>query len=346
MKVLKYILIFTIFNSSVLSSEVFDIKLITQFYLDQTNEILGNPGDMAIDNDDNIFITDRAFSNIKIYGNQGKLIKIFGRKGEGPDEFGEPFTIDYSNGKFCFYDISRLYYYIYDREFHLLNSFFYLSDAAEFILSKNRIISNDYFRDKKGREYRGTILDFNGKVKKLLMPIKYGKRDLANRFYLSYAFLDVSNDGRIYYVRKKELKIILFDKEGKKLRSFGKSPKFYKRPQMTKSYQSALGSTSRISEAWRKWYYSFTWISGLSILKETLVIAISNFNKDLNKWQYWLQFYDLDGNILEQTKLKEPGSESTDFFMDSNNKDRIYILETTDEMEPKYKFYKYEINRR
>ena len=50
---------------------------------------------------------------------------------------------------------------------------------------------------------------------------------------------------------------------------------------------------------------------------------------------FFLFINEVESNLLEEIKLKEPGSESPVSFMDSNHKDRIYILEAMGGEEPK-----------
>ena len=46
---------------------------------------------------------------------------------------------------------------------------------------------------------------------------------------------------------------------------------------------------------------------------------------------FFLFINEVESNQLEEIKLKESGSESPVSFMDSNHKDRIYILEEWEE---------------
>jgi hypothetical protein len=320
-----------------------EIQLITQFNLDQSKQILLLPGDMAVSDDEDIYFTDRKDSNIKVYGKDGRLLRIFGTKGQGPNEFEEPFTIDVLKDKICFFDEARFRYYVYNTHFALLNQFFYPSDAAEFVLCKDQIISNDYYRDDKNREYRGLILGLDGKVKKVLFPILFDKSDFDNRFYLSFAFLDATEDGQFFFVLKKNLEVTMFNDSGDRIKSFRHVPEFYKKPHLTKAYTNALRIPQKAHEAWETWYRNFTWVVGLAALKNALALGLANFNYTTNKWQYWIQLYDENGNHMSTTMLMEPGSQSPLFFLDSNHADLLYIAEATQEDKPEYMFYKFRV---
>lgn len=326
------------------------VKLVDQFYLDQKRECLALPGDMTIDEQENIFVTDSKLCNVKIYNKKGSLIKRFGRKGGGPEEFLAPYTIDYDGDKLCVQDVELSKYLIFNKDLKEIKRFFYLVDGHDFVLQGNRIISNDYFMDeKKGNDFRGVILDFSGKVIKALMPIPYSKDDAWNRVTNSKSFVDVSQNGDIYFVKEKEVKFFKFSKKGEFLKNFGKNPPYFNPCQKTRDFEHAIFSFDPDrGRAWERWRSSFSWVSGIFVLEDLLGIAIRNFNKKANKWECFLQFYDLNGNLLEEgLKLKEVGTSSdTGFFMDSNHKDRIYILETTEDEVPQYRFFKYKVERK
>lgn len=341
---------FCFLASQLSAAEKFDLTLINQFILDQEKEYIAEPGDMAVDRNEIIFITDKKASNIKIFDQNGKLLKTFGRKGEGPDEFQMPFTIDCYKNIFCVFDSGSSFYSIYnyspEYEMKLENKFSFYTDATQFVIREKNIISNDYYLGRE-KEYRGVVLDYQGKVESKLMEIPYPRNDAKNRFFIGKAFLDVSESNKIYYVRKKNLKIYIFNKKGKQIKTFGVKPKFYSLPEMTNQYDNALRTSGNLRTAYTNWYRSFTWVSGLAILEDSILIILSDFNSRLKEWEHWYQIYDLHGNLLEKaTKIKEIGSSSQLFFMDSNQKDSIYILESIGEIEPKYKFYKFKITEK
>jgi len=342
-----FLVFLLIFPLSLISSDIIKVELITQFYLDQSREFLGIPKDIAVDDNENVFVTDSALHNIKIYNNEGFLLRSFGRKGGGPGEFSQPYTIDCNKDKFCIQDVGLYKYLLFNNNFEEITRFFYLVDGYDFVLQDNRIISNDYFKDKK-RDFRGIILDFSGKVIKPLMPITFGKNDGWNRITNSRAFVDVSKDGQIYFVKESGVKFFKFDKNGIFLKSFGKNPSYFILCRQNKDFERAVyTSDPSRGNSWERWRHSFTWVSGIFVLEEFLGIVIRKYDNEKNIWKCFIQFYDFEGNLFDQDiKLKELGTPSdTGFFIDSNHKDRIYILEAFDEQEPQFKFYKYKVHK-
>jgi DNA-binding beta-propeller fold protein YncE len=51
---------------------------------------LARPKGVAVDSDDNIYVSDAAFNNIQVFNREGKLLLILGERGVGPGEFGLP----------------------------------------------------------------------------------------------------------------------------------------------------------------------------------------------------------------------------------------------------------------
>lgn len=332
-----------LFPINLIYSRIIKIELKNHFILDQGQEIVGRPNGMAVDDNEYFFVTDSALHNIKIYDNTGRLLRTFGRKGAGPGEFMDPYTIDCYKNKFCVQDVGHYKYFVFDNSFREITRFFYLVDGYGFILRENEIISNDYYKENE-RDFRGIILDFHGKVIRALMPIEFSQNDGWNRITASKAFVDVSIWGDIYFVKERETKFYKYDKYGKFIKNFGIKPSLFIPCQETKDFEYALYTTAPDRKvAWDRWRRSYTWVSGLFVMEDFLGIVIRKYNRTRNVWECFIQFYDLEGNPLGQDiMLKEPGTSSEEgFFLDSNHKDRIYILEAYEEEEPQYKIYRY-----
>ncbi len=344
-------LFFILFSYAIpsLISEPINTKLISKFPLEH-KEPIGRAWGFAVDENEDIYFPDRPFGHIKIFTSEGKLKKVFGKKGAGPNEFVGLGRIKIAHNKICVQDFGLLRYIIYDKEFNELSRFFYLiSGGEEFVIDGERLITSGYLRDKDG-EFKGIIMDLKGNILKKLMRITYPPNDAWNRITGLSLFVDISEKGDIFFAKSSEVKFYKFTKEGELIKTFGKNPSYFLPPRRTSDFEKMLrwGRAPEGIKAGEDWYSSFSWVSGLFVLKEFLGIAIRRYNKEEKKWDCFLQFYDLDGKILrEKVELKEAGDSSYNgFYMDSNHKDRFYILEINDGIDPpRCTFYKYMVKK-
>jgi hypothetical protein len=337
-----------IFQITYLFPSEISIHLEKSFFLEQTTEAtLGRIYDMAIDEEENIYIPDSSFSNIKIFNKTGKLLNIFGRKGAGPSEFVSPTKIAIDQHTICIQDTGQLKYIILDRNFEELARCFYLLSGHTFVLDGEKIIANEFYRDKKGQRYRGVILDFKGKVMQTLIPLKGSQSDALEVATDSLAFIDISRKGNIFLAKSGRVFIYKFDTNGKLLKNFGLQPAYFKPPQKTKDFDVMLkwGRAPQGRTAGEHWYKSSSWVSGLFVLDEILGIIIRSFNQEEGKWDCYIQLYDLDGNIIEDgIRLPEIGnSTNTGFFLRSNHIDTIYILEESPDEPVQFQFFRYKV---
>ena len=58
--------------------------------------MIGTISAIAVSNDGRIFIGDLKQNNVKIFGPDGRFIRLFGRKGQGPGEFMGPVSVGFS----------------------------------------------------------------------------------------------------------------------------------------------------------------------------------------------------------------------------------------------------------
>jgi hypothetical protein len=194
------------------------------------------------------------------------------------------------------------------------------------------------------------ILDFKGKVLKKLIPIKRSRSDIWDTVTDSYGFIGLSNNREIFLVKASTVRFYKFNKNGDFIKNFGKDPPYFKRCQRTKDFEEMVshGQTPKGRKAGEKWYSSFSWVSGLCVFEDFLSIAIRTYDEKMKKWECHIQLYDLEGNLLHKgIYLPEVGyySSYNGFFMDSNNKDRIYILEVSEGEIPQFRFFKYNVRK-
>ena len=64
-----------------------------------SEQILANPCDMVISSEGLIYILDSKDNDIKVFEKDGSFLKCFGRTGQGPGEFGRPWSLSIVEGK-------------------------------------------------------------------------------------------------------------------------------------------------------------------------------------------------------------------------------------------------------
>lgn len=70
-------------------------------------ELFESIADIAIDGDGNIYLCDIRACNIKKFSEEGKFVKVIGRKGQGPGEFSLPSGIVITRKCLIIYDIGN-----------------------------------------------------------------------------------------------------------------------------------------------------------------------------------------------------------------------------------------------
>ncbi len=134
---MKNLLIFLLIYLNLPFKTNIKVEIVSKFSLDQSKEIIGGCWDIAVDENENIYIPDMPQGNIKIYNIEGKLIKILGKKGAGPGEFVSPMRVDVDNEKICVQDPGQFKYFFFDRNFKPIGNFFYLISGSDtFVMEK------------------------------------------------------------------------------------------------------------------------------------------------------------------------------------------------------------------
>ena len=187
---------------------------------EQEEEMFSQMTAITVDDEGNIYILDREENIIKVFDSKGKLLKSFGKQGQGPGELNGPIGIRVTpNNELMVEDVlsQRLAFFSLDGKFLR-----HLSTAKALGLALVRI-------DSKGNIMGQQIVPAEGKltreVKKYdneLNPLfTVAVHDFPNvlagkinPFDLVF-FFELSKDDTIYYGNLKEYKIEIFNPEGK-----------------------------------------------------------------------------------------------------------------------------------
>jgi endoglucanase len=66
-----------------------------------------NPRGLAVDAAGNVYVTDFGACNIKVFGPDGKFLRVFGQKGQGPADLGAPESIEVAAKRICVQEVEN-----------------------------------------------------------------------------------------------------------------------------------------------------------------------------------------------------------------------------------------------
>ena len=114
------------------------VQKIGELESEDENYLLFRVSDVNLDSGGNIYIVDAENFRIQKYDPEGKYLATYGRKGQGPGEFGFPRTIDLdSDGNMYIYDQNKVRILVLSQDGTELRSFKFGKRAAEFRILKS-----------------------------------------------------------------------------------------------------------------------------------------------------------------------------------------------------------------
>lgn len=227
--------------SSITFPDFFTKKEIIPSGTKAKNETIGKICDIAVDEDENIFILDISDHNIKKFNSQGTHLLTIGRKGQGPGEmfFPNPYTclrifkdevyvIDNGNKKInIFNKNSGTFINSIQINFSKVTDFTVVNDnifLLDYKISDGKII---YRYDSTGNyisSFGYTGLNESEKQRIIVFS------------YYCEANIDSDNEGKIYYSPQYFLSNKIFSKKGKLIRIFSRKNSFFRSPDLNNRY--------------------------------------------------------------------------------------------------------------
>jgi hypothetical protein len=179
---------------------------------------------MAVDGDGNIYSVDPKLVEIRKFSLEGKLLKIFGKKGQGPEEMIRPFNIRVTaQNELMFTDRGnrRITFYSLDGEFLRFIPLLKWSVGRTKIDSKGNVvadISRVYEDDKKQRKFVYEITRFNQEMEPVFTFISIDRTNEFNKRiykYQSERYWQITKEDNIImgYAEDYELHVISSDGE-------------------------------------------------------------------------------------------------------------------------------------
>jgi hypothetical protein len=351
-------IIFTVFFTKAAAG--YDIKLIKKTILSRKAVILENTWSLCVTGDKLFLVPDYKAGNVKIFADNGDLLKILGRKGFGPGEFVKPSYSFYNKEKKIFgvLDLGTKKIFFYHRtgktDFKRFKEIYCLAGATGIGLKGNKLLVSGYKTGPDNTHYDFYYVDTTDEETHLLLPSyhKYGlasQREFGNR-YLNKpdirgigisAWFDNRGDD-VYFAWEGDLKIIKINIKSRKLDFFGKKTPHYVKPTASKALLEARRARkgSLIESEWDKMSYVTNVFAGT----EYVLVFYKGPVKKGGASNVRVQFYSLAGEYLADIPV--PGNPGSKMSFDKD-KNILYSLtnELDDELSEKYSVFEYRISK-
>lgn len=288
-----------------------DLKLKEKIFLSQEKEIIFRPVSLAVIQDEKIIIPDLKGSNIKIYDKTGQLIKIWGKKGIGPNEVLGPSYIYYDSSNVAFFDLGQMRVFIYqidkNLDFKLIRTLVSLSGPFDIVLFKERIWIPEYIRDLSQKEFMIYCVDIKSGRYEYILPNSFFSSLIRNKDWpiIGGKYYCLPTEKYLYCVWEGDLHILKWDLNNKIAQFFGEITNNYKKPQVTKSFREARygpeKSYEKIMKEKRKWSY----ISGLFGDNDFISLIYHSYDIKSGLWRTFVQFYSEEGKFINEVFLPE-----------------------------------------
>jgi hypothetical protein len=337
------------------------VKLIKTISIDE--DALFHAGFFVVLEDGNLLFTDIRDKNnqIKVFNEDGKLIKAWGKKGPGPNEFGGLGFLDYQSPYLAVADAGKHRIHVFEKlenyESKKIGEFLAWELSSHIKIYEKNVLMCGYIVSPKGKKYALFMRDFNGKETKFILPLEnhHGARSMSEHKKIrekvsglsALAFLDVYQD-TVYYVSDVRLRVAKIDLKSKKIEFIGKEPKNFRALAMNKKTRDALLNPQTGKEFGEDIITRHSFVSGIFADKDFVGVLYVNREKKINNELFFvphIQIYDHSGKLLHGQPLAPFFSEDryTPLFYQKDER-HLYlcsIISGTDTI--KYVVYKFSI---
>lgn len=221
-----------VLNFKIDSTEAFkDLKFVEDLSIGMEegdeNYMFTYPADVESDNDGNIYVLDYRECVVKKYNPQGKFLKQFGRRGQGPGEFQGPYCMNISHqNRIYVRDGNKIEVFSLEGDYQKtisvdVLSFFYINKNNELIIDHRT-----YDKDGNGYHNVGRFSFQNNKFEPFLSQRQYWpSRTMDDEFIYEFPYYirwGINSKDHIYAASAVNYEISVFDSSGRLLFRFNK----------------------------------------------------------------------------------------------------------------------------
>ena len=337
------------------------VKLFKTISIDE--DALFITGFFVVLEDGNLLFADTRDKNnqIKVFNEDGKLIKAWGKMGPGPNEFSGLGFLDYQSPYLAVADAGRHGIRVFEKlqnyEFKEIGDFLAWELTSHIKIYEKNVLMCGYIVSPNGKKYALFMRDFNGKETKYILPLEnhHGARSMSEHKKIrekvsglsALAFIDVYQD-TVYYVSDVRLRVAKIDLKSKKIEFIGKEPKNFRALAMNKKARDTLLDRQTGKEFGDDIITRHSFVNGVFADKDFVGVLYVNREKKINNELFfvpYIQIYDHSGKLLHGQPLDPFFSEErfTPLFY-QKDKRHLYLLSITSrELAIKNVIYKFSI---
>lgn len=297
---------------------------------------------VVMDNGDFLFtdIKDRD-AQFKAFDGRGRLIKAWGKMGQGPDEFmglaglvhREPYLAVQDCGKHVLHVFRNVGNYRFQRLFDVPDR----PDGIGKLYGGNVIIYG-YIKSPQDKDYCVSMTDFGGRKTDYIIPNdrKYADSPGENRKIWeevsglsANGYFDLAGD-TLFFVSDVRISIVRLDMKTRRIGFFGKPPGNFHPLSMSRKTHEELLQPETGKEVGERLRTNCSFVSGLFADKDIVGVIYVNRDRKIGGdlfYTPYLQIYDHAGKLLNEQSLTPAYFEDTGIQIHYNqDKRRLYLL--------------------
>lgn len=262
-----------------------------------------------------------------------KLIKKFGKKGEGPKEFAGFMVLTFYKDKLVINSTGKVSFYTKDGEF-IREQRSAAMGAAVFYPLGNGFAGRGFTRENDINYMTITLYDSKLKSLKTLYKVEAPFSGSGKVKILHRTMFYITDNDRLYAVGKKGFIADVLDKDGKHIFSVKESD--YKKVKFTKEFENSLKETIKKTQP-RQWAFLKNNMDFPDYFPEIMSLFISNKKIYIATWEMndgkiMFYIYDLKGKFLKKKLITFKFESPIKPFPTGIYNDKLYqLIESDDE---------------
>lgn len=326
--------------------------------------LFNSVGFVVLEDGDFLFADFKDKENqLKVFNEEGKLIKAWGKMGPGPDEFGGLGFLDYQSPYLAVADAGRHRICVFEKaknhEFKRISDILAWEQEGTIKIYQKNVVMHGYIVSPEGEKYKLFMRDFSGRKTKYILPIEhdYGAKSMSEYkkirkeldIFFSITFMDIYED-TLFYVNDVRLKVDKIDLKSKKIEIIGKESRNFRTLSIDKRTKNMLMDPGYPGDLFQDILTRHSFVSGIFADKDFVAVVYVNREKKIGDTLYWVpyvQIYDHAGKVLHEQFLAPFFSEDRVIpLYYQKDKRHLYLCSImSGEASYQYEIYRYSVER-